>query len=286
MRAPGVDFYEILDVAPSATQDEIKHAYRKKALELHPDRNGGSSQAEELFKKLTEAYAVLSNPARREEYDRSRAHKGPRFDSEQALKDLFSRPEFQQMFQSLAEEMAGGARNGGAGQGRQGGRYTPHGPVFFGGVFVFGPGTGVWSTLASLASFFLGNALGSQGRMRGSAAAATPDEVEGRGARRVTSGKQGLIGRLFGRKKLAAPVAKGDGAPQTLNMKMRVARELLRDGGPVMLRIPVPEGEGMITLKLNVKSGTKPGSKHRLPGKGPVVDGVASDLVLELLQGD
>lgn len=64
------DFYEILGVAPNATSEEIKKAYRKRALEWHPDRKGTGS--EELFKKLSDAYDILKNPESRENYDRRR----------------------------------------------------------------------------------------------------------------------------------------------------------------------------------------------------------------------
>lgn len=64
------DYYEILGVARGATQDELKKAYRKLALQYHPDRNSNDPDAEEKFKEATEAYEVLSDPKKREAYDR------------------------------------------------------------------------------------------------------------------------------------------------------------------------------------------------------------------------
>ncbi|MCB1059726.1 MAG: molecular chaperone DnaJ [Calditrichaeota bacterium] len=64
------DYYEVLGVDRSATQDDIKKAYRKLAMEFHPDRNKGDSAAEEKFKEVGEAYAVLSDQQKRAQYDR------------------------------------------------------------------------------------------------------------------------------------------------------------------------------------------------------------------------
>lgn len=64
------DFYEILGVSKTASEDEIKKAYRKVALKFHPDRNPGDSKAEAKFKEAAEAYEVLSNKEKRARYDR------------------------------------------------------------------------------------------------------------------------------------------------------------------------------------------------------------------------
>ena len=64
------DFYSVLGVARDASDDDIKLAYRKLAMQFHPDRNGGSKEAEERFKSITEAYDVLREPQKRAAYDR------------------------------------------------------------------------------------------------------------------------------------------------------------------------------------------------------------------------
>jgi molecular chaperone DnaJ len=69
MAAARRDFYEVLGVSKSASQDEIKKAYRELARKWHPDRNQDDEQAEERFKEIQQAYDALSDPEKRKEYD-------------------------------------------------------------------------------------------------------------------------------------------------------------------------------------------------------------------------
>lgn len=87
------DYYEILGVSKTATQDEIKKAYRKLAMQFHPDRNPGNKEAEEKFKEAAEAYEVLSSEEKRQKYDRF-GHQGlrgdPDFHGFNNVNDIFS----------------------------------------------------------------------------------------------------------------------------------------------------------------------------------------------------
>jgi molecular chaperone DnaJ len=74
------DFYSLLNVSRSASAEEIKKAYRKLAMQYHPDKNPDNKQAEEKFKEFSEAYEVLSDPKKREMYDQF-GHSGPQFQS-------------------------------------------------------------------------------------------------------------------------------------------------------------------------------------------------------------
>lgn len=63
------DYYEVLGVNKNASEDEIKKAYRKIAIKYHPDRNPGNKEAEEKFKEAAEAYDVLHDNQKRQQYD-------------------------------------------------------------------------------------------------------------------------------------------------------------------------------------------------------------------------
>ena len=63
------DYYEVLGVSKSATPEEIKKAYRQKAIQFHPDKNPGDKASEEKFKEAAEAYEILSNPEKKQRYD-------------------------------------------------------------------------------------------------------------------------------------------------------------------------------------------------------------------------
>ena len=124
------DYYEVLGVGRDADGEQIKKAYRKLALEYHPDRNGGSSEAEEKFKEATEAYEVLRDAQKRATYDRF-GHAGLKgggaagqgfggFNFADAL-EIFMRD-----FGGFGlEDLFGGGRRGAAGSARRGPRKGP-----------------------------------------------------------------------------------------------------------------------------------------------------------------
>ncbi len=105
------DYYEVLGVARDASADDIKKSYRKLAIKLHPDRNK-EAHAEEKFKELSEAYAVLSDPEKRGRYDQF-GHAG--IDQQYSAEDIFRGADFGDIFGagglgSIFEQMFGFGR--------------------------------------------------------------------------------------------------------------------------------------------------------------------------------
>ena len=119
------DYYEILGLKKGATADEIKKAFRKLAVKYHPDKNPGDKKAEDRFKEINEAYAVLSDPQKKSQYDQfgsSGFHQ--RYSQEDIFRgfnagDIFK--EFGLGSDDVFSRIFGGA---GGGSFRQGGRYS------------------------------------------------------------------------------------------------------------------------------------------------------------------
>jgi curved DNA-binding protein len=124
----GMDYYKLLGVKKDASSDEIKKAYRKLAMKYHPDKNKGDKAAEEKFKQISEAYAVLSDKEKRQQYDQFGASG---FQQRFSQEDIFRGFDFSDIFREFG---FGGGRNAARG-----------GPQFsffqgFGGRDPFGAG--------------------------------------------------------------------------------------------------------------------------------------------------
>ena len=100
------DYYEVLSVTRNASAEDIKKAYRKCAMDHHPDRNPGDKKAEEKFKEATEAYQVLSTPEKRQMYDQY-GHAG--VDSQGMGGGGFSGGGFGDVFEDIFEDFFGGS---------------------------------------------------------------------------------------------------------------------------------------------------------------------------------
>jgi DnaJ-class molecular chaperone len=143
------DYYQILEVDRNATPQTIKETYRKLAFQYHPDQNKGNPSAVEKMKEINEAYAVLSDPKKRRDYDTLREQYGPysydRFKQSYSEQDIFRGSDINQIFEEMAR--AFGFRSfdevfrESYGQGYRTFEFRKPG-VFGRGFIFFGPGFG------------------------------------------------------------------------------------------------------------------------------------------------
>jgi len=127
---PGKDYYAMLGVPKTASADEIKKAYRKLAMKHHPDRNKGNKSAEEKFKEISEAYAVLSDEEKRKQYD-SFGSEG--FQNRYSQDDIFRNFDFGDIFSEFGFKGRSSGQSAGGPDlfsqifGNMGGRGNPRG---------------------------------------------------------------------------------------------------------------------------------------------------------------
>jgi len=143
------DYYQILGIEKGASPQKIKEVYRKLAFQYHPDRNKENSSAVEKMKEINEAYAVLSDPKKKNDYDRFHEQYGPdgynQFKQRYSEQDIFRGSDINQIFEELAR--AFGFRGfeevfrESYGQGYQSFEFRRPG-VFGKGFIFFGPGSG------------------------------------------------------------------------------------------------------------------------------------------------
>ena len=269
------DYYKILQVTKSSTEDEIRKNYRKLAMQYHPDRNPDSPEAEEKFKEVAEAYGVLTDPVKRRQYNRSRASgkgdfsgangtDGFSYSQEDILRDLFRDPRFQRMFRGLLHEFQRSGFRSSSNFVKKS-FFNGKGGVFFGGIFLFG----------SLAGPMISKA-----------------------ARKTISGDSSLlksVGSTVG--SMLRSGQQKSGATKNQNPEIRkqqkqydttyhtpLTSEELKLGKTIQVVVYGDTGEQ--TLRVKIPPGSAVGRKLRLKGKGRPGPYGRGDLYLNLVHQD
>ncbi|MFC1895317.1 DnaJ domain-containing protein [Thermodesulfobacteriota bacterium] len=263
------DYYRDLEVSRDATDEEIRKAYRRLAFKYHPDRNPENTGAEELFKRISEAYAVLTEPAKREEYDRARSFAGHHPDGEtsfgytqeEIFRDFFARPGGNALFKELFDELE-----------KAGLRVDEHfvNRVFFGGRGAFFGGVFVWGPHGSTDErvFSFGDAR--EVRARQSAGLGEAGLLKRLGRK---------LRRLLGIGQPHALVTSGE-ASEDVVYHLTVTAEEARKGKQVDIAFNhLGKRE---RLRVRIPAGTRDGMKLRFRGKGRVAAGTRGDAYLVL----
>ncbi|MCV7627446.1 J domain-containing protein [Micrococcus luteus] len=278
------DFYATLGVSKDASESDVKKAYRKLARTHHPDQNPGDEAAEKKFKEISEAYAVLSDPQERQEYDAIRA-------------------------------MGGGARfsaPGGAG----GGGFED----VFGGMFGGGGGPRTTQSGPDLSDLFSGMFGGAAGQTGGFGDAGYPRPRPTKGADRTATTTISFRGSIQGTTvSLRAPDgetievkipkgirdgqkvrARGKGSPGAagrgdllVTVHVREHEFFHRDGDDLRITVPITFPEAALgatievptlerPVKVKVPAGSQSGRVLRLKGRGVERGTTTGDLLVEL----
>jgi len=254
------DYYRILGVRAEAGEEEIKKAYRKLAMKYHPDHNHGDKEAEERFKEINEAYAVLMDPVKKGHYQESERHKsqagfrygrrstGFSYSQEDILRDFFRQAHTNPFLQELMREFQ-----------RRGMRFdssfinqTFFGGrgVYFGGAFSSGR-TGTWSGRP-------GHRNPPGVRRNVSTNFRTPSEKS----------FISKVGRFFKNKILAPLLVEVPHRTigKNITYKLAIDRDLADRGGLVM--ISHPRSDAGSKLSVRIPPGIRAGNKLRLKGQG------------------
>lgn len=255
------NYYTILGVDESCTDEELRSCYRKLAMRYHPDRNPDDLEAEERFKEIAEAYGVLTDPVKRREYDLCRKNSQTfasseeksdfAYSQEDILKDLFQDPMFQQMFRSLLSEFQ-----------RAGFRYSS--------TFVSRSFFGAKGGMIAGGIFFIGSLAGPL--LKDAAKKKLPEP-------RTVIDKLGVqFDRLLGREEKNKPLAAPADYDVIYHTPLTGAE--LKKGRNLNIFVHGPRGEQ--TLKVKIPPGSRDGQKLRLRGKGRPGPQGRGDLYLRL----
>lgn len=254
------DYYAILEVSETATEEELRKAYRRLALQYHPDKNRGDRKAEERFKEISEAYAVLMDQQKRRQYDFSRqpqsasggSTSGFGYSQKEIFRDLFANPDLSSIFQEMNREFSKAGIRFDDAFVRQ---------VFFGGRgFVFG-GVGVlWRRASRMAV--------DPGRGRPAAQGAHDREALDDGE---SQGLLSTIGRgLKAGVNWMVRMLSGGADPATSGLILRYHLTITSQeaAAGVRKRVAFMRGDQLEELMVTIPPGIRSGTRLRLQGKG------------------
>lgn len=274
----GKDYYAILGVSPGAPDEELKRAYRRLALQYHPDKNPGNPKAEERFKEISEAYAVLADQAKRRQYDAFRqaqagAHGSPggfRYSQEEIFRDLFSNPDLSSVFAEMSREFARAGIRFDDAFVREvffGGR-----GFVFGGVFMGAPIGVLWRRAARMAV-----------KRDGAQLSARSYQLAGSGGLLSAVGRGLAIGFNLVRRWLSGRVSPAD---CSLDLRYQLTVTAQEAASGARKRVSFMRGDQLEELMVTIPSGIRSGTRLRLKGKGlEGRDGTRGDLYLRVTVG-
>ncbi len=263
---PETDYYKILGVNKDASNEDIKKAYRKLAMKYHPDHTKGDKNAEEKFKKVSEAYAVLSDKEKRKQYDTFGANG---FQQRFSQEDIFRGFDLGDILKEFG--FGGGERFASGGRGM---RFSFGGETPFGGYRrqqAQQKGSDlVYELPLTLQEVAAGTSktvsLQHQGRTEKISVKIPKGMISGKKLRIAGKGEQGIYGGPSGdlyiqAKVLPSPVYEVEGYDLYIKREIKLSEALLGSN----VSVPTLSGKD---LSLKIPSGTKHKTKMRLPGHG------------------
>jgi DnaJ-class molecular chaperone len=280
-RQTGKDYYSILGVPEAASEEELKKAYRRLALLYHPDKNPGDRKAEERFKEISEAYAVLMDQQKRRDYDSFRQARGTagerpggfRYSQEEIFRDLLKNPDLSLIFEEMNREFAkAGIRFDDAFVRKVflGGR-----GLIFGGIFIGAP-IGVLRRRMSRMAVDRGHAKSSVQDTKGGQALEVGEP----------RGLLSTIGRGIkaGLAWLIQTASRGnDPAAQGSNLRYHLTITSQEAASGTQKRVTFMRDDQLEELMITIPAGIRSGTRLRLRGKGLVgPEGTRGDLYLRV----
>jgi len=260
------EYYAILEVSETATEEELRKAYRRLALQYHPDKNRGDRKAEERFKEISEAYAVLMDQEKRRQYDFSRHARsasvgssgGFHYSQKEIFRDLIANPDLSSIFQEMNREFSKAGIRFDDAFVRQvffGGR-----GFIFGGVFIGAP----FGALRRRASRMAVDPGRGRPAAKGACDREALDEGESQGLLsalwRGLKASLHLVGRMLSRG--------ADHATSGLNLRYHLTITSQEAVAGARKQVAFMRGDQLEELMVTIPPGIRSGTRLRLQGKG------------------